>query len=426
MIALFPIIPLFFSKGLLFIDVDGIPVISFYRLYVLSLLGVTLILIIQNKLVFSRSFQLKLINPLLVLVLAYFLVFLFNINTKHSGVVVLISFVIEVLIPVILFVAVIERMAYSEYLLWFKAYVVIYTSVGLYGIITYFLDFNPYVGILESTLKTGRVLVHTYAETLRGTRAQGTLYHPINFGALMVFGFALLFSLNYIERMRVLYLWVFSSSLLLAIFLTNSRSPLIFGLFYILLQSTHLKIHKKIWFYSAVILFFFISLSSSNYLSSKVDSILVIFFPDIGENMYGSTLEMRMLQFYASLKYFLQSPFFGNGLEFSRFLILNKIESDIYNTESLIFILMINFGLVGIFAYLYFFYSLYNINKNIAGLKIVNFSFCQSLLLGYVVFIISTGFVETLYTFLFVYFSIFYLLKKHSELNLNTGVRFGN
>lgn len=428
MIALFPIIPLFFSKGFLFIDIDGIPVISFYRLYVLSLLGVTLILIIQNKLILSRSFRFNLIKPLFVLAFTYFLVFLLNINTKYSGGVVLLSFVIEVLIPVILFVSVIERMAYSEYLLWFKAYVAIYISVAMYGIIAYYLDFNPFVGMLESTLKTGRVLVHTYAETLRGTRAQGTVYHPINFGALMVFGLALLFSLNHVKRIKVLYLCVFTASFFLAIFVSNSRTPLVFGLFFILFQSLYLNANKKFWIYSAAIVFFFALLSTSNYFSSKVESVLVIFFPDAGENMHGSTLDMRVLQFYVSLKYFLQSPVFGNGLEFSRFLILDEVEADLYNTESLFFLLMINFGLVGIFAYSYFFYGLYNIKKEIVGLNRTCFSLCLSLLLGYILFVIATGFVETLYTFVFIYFSIFFLLKKYSDINLklNSGACYGN
>lgn len=428
MIAIFPVIPLFLSKGFLFIDIGGVPVISFYRLYVFSLIGVTLIQILQNKLILRSKLLPTLIRPLLVLAFTYFLVFMSNINTIYSGGVVLLSFVIDVLIPVILFVSIIERMSYNEYLSWFKAYIIIYISVAVYGIVAYILGFNPFVELLESTLKTGRVLVHTYAETLRGARAQGTVYHPINFGALMVFGLALLFCLNHVKKIKILYLWSIIICFFIAIFMSNSRTPLAFGLCFIVIQSLYLNANKKFLVYTASIISLLVLASTSNYIAVKIESLLVIFFPDMGENMNGSTLNMRTLQFYVSLKYFLQSPLFGNGLEFSRYLISSQVETELYNSESLFFVLMINFGLVGILGYSHFFYAIYNLKKQIVGLNRAHSSLFFSLILGYLVFVIATGLLETLYTFIFVYFSIFFLFKKYNENTpkLDYSVCYGN
>ena len=64
----------------------------------------------------------------------------------------------------------------------------------------------------------------------------------------------------------------------------------------------------------------------------------------------GSSTEMRMVQFSIALRFFLQSPLFGQGMEFNPTLFYNEF----YGGESVWLPLLANQGMVGLTGYLFY------------------------------------------------------------------------
>jgi hypothetical protein len=417
MILLLPVIPLFLSKGFLLIDNNSMPVISFYRFYIFSLMVSSVIFTLQNKTKFFHP-DLILIKALFFLLATYILVFLANINGPHAGGNLVLAFFIEVFIPSLLLINLVSELEYVRLMKWVKSYMYIYLCVAIYGVVCYLIDFNPFIIFIDSTLVTDRVTVHTYADTLRGLRAQGTVYHPINFGALMVFGVAvtlLLRKLGLINRPLCIFTILF---FFIAIFFTNSRTPLVFAIVLLLYYSFYLNIYKKFLSYILILLIFSIGILSSEYIYEKVASIMVIFLPDSSQNMNGSSLDMRLSQLLISIKFYLESPILGNGLGFARSLVSSGMQEDMYNNESIIFILLLNFGAVGFISYIYLFLIQYlSINKIAIDVDLKGL--VKGFIVGYLVFIISTGTVETLYTYLFVFIVMYFSVIKYSMSKTN-------
>ena len=182
MILLLPVIPLLFSKGFLFLDVNGLPVISFYRVYIFSLIISSIIFFLQNKTRYFRP-NLILIKPICFLMATYILVYLANISTPYAGGSALISFFVGVFVPSLLLINLVSELKYETLMKWVKVYMYIYLCVAIYGDVCYLIDFNPFVMIMKSTIINVSVLFHTYGARLRELRDQGTVFHPINFGA---------------------------------------------------------------------------------------------------------------------------------------------------------------------------------------------------------------------------------------------------
>jgi hypothetical protein len=414
MILLLPVIPLFFSKGLLFLDINSIPVISFYRLYVLSLIISSVIFFLQKK---QRFFLLSisLIKPLFFLMATYILVFLANITGAYAGGNTLLSFFFEVFAPSLLLINLVSELKYEILTKWLKLYMYIYLFVAVYGVVCYLIDFNPFVIFMESTIKSNRVLVHTYADTLRGIRAQGTVYHPINFGALMGFGIAitlLLRKLSLINRFICLFTVL---TFFIAILFSNSRTPVLCAIVFLLYYSLYLGAYKKFFSYILILLICTVGILTSEYIYEKFTSIMVLFFPDSGTNMHGSSFDMRFGQLILSIKYFLQSPILGNGLDFVRALVSDGREEDLYNTESIIFILLINFGVFGFFSHIYLFsIQFFSVDKTAIDGELKGL--LKAFVVSYVLFIVATGIVATLYTYLFVFIVLYFTVIKYSML----------
>ena len=243
-ILLLPVVPLFFSKGLLFVDHFAIPVISFYRLYVFCLILSYLIhFIVNRKITISYS---QLYKPLFILTGSYCLILFANLNDSTSGTVVLMSFLIDVLFPSLLLINIVTNLNKLSLTRWLKFYMYTYVCVAIYGIISYLIEFNPFVILMESTIYTDRVKVHTYSDTIRGLRAQGTVYHPMNFGALMVFGILMSIVMRKFKIINPFCYVFILVSFLTAIYVTNSRSPIIFLFFFLLFSSLSLSLIKKI------------------------------------------------------------------------------------------------------------------------------------------------------------------------------------
>ncbi|OKP29582.1 O-antigen ligase family protein [Serratia fonticola] len=299
-----------------------------------------------------------------------------------------------------------------------KKYTAFYCLLAIYGTVCYLINYNPYIEFIESTTQTGRVLARTYADTLRGIRAQGTISHPITYGALLVIGLLTYYTIKLSKKKFIikdyLKIIIITVVIMLSVLLTNSRSPLIFFGIAVLIFATMQGLAKSLKSIIVLLMIFVITFSVSDVFRDKVYSVVNIFNPEVGQDMNGSDLAMRGGQLAVSMKYLLISPVWGNGLDATRNIVSSEQEEDLYNSESILFRLMIDQGGLGLIAYSLFFIALY---KKVA-LYISNASARKMYLgfiVGYIIFTISTGIMDTLQNMMFMVCFIYYYFRSISN-----------
>jgi O-antigen ligase len=284
----------------------------------------------------------------------------------------------------------------------------------MYGTLCYLIGHNPYIDFIQSTNHTDRILAQTYEDTLRGARAQGTLSHPITYGALLAITLLTYYTvkLNKVKFALLDYAKVtfITTIIVTGILFTNSRSPLILFLVPVITFATTLRFVKAFKSIIGITLIFVIAFSASEVVRDKTYSIVNIFNPEVGEDMKGSDLAMRGGQLSVATRYFFESPIWGMGLDATRNIISSGKEPDLYNSESIIFRLLIDQGSLGIISYALFFIVAYRKTSqhmaNIASRRMY-----LGTMIGYIIFIISTGFVDTLQNTVFMLCITYYIFK---------------
>jgi hypothetical protein len=399
----FPFWYALFPKGFLLLDFSGIPVVTMYRFICIMLFVAMTVLETRRRSHWIKSCPLFL--PLLLLFISAALSLLLNILSPDAGALQVFNLFNEIVVPVSAFNYYFAKLSKEEQHKYFRSLLLFYGVIAAYAAVTFLLDFNPYILFMESTTQTGRVQVQTYAETLRGLRAQGTISHPITFGAAIVL--VLLASAAVSLDRRRIGRRIFSARwgvlcatfIIFAMMLTKSRSPIILlgiaGIYTVFTSSVVTSyIYIMIGSFLLALSYFFIP-----GVSDIVLSVVNIFIPSVGEAQHGSSLEMRQLQMAVALKYFLASPFAGNGLEATRNIVASGTEPDLYNSESLLFSVLINQGLVGLIVYIFLFIFLFvKVVKGVPGKNIR--AVINGIVCGYLVFVLATGVMETLAIFL--------------------------
>lgn len=412
-VLLLPVVPLFLSKGFLFLDITNIPIVSFYKLYCLTILVVWVLYSLQKRRSVIPFVSNHVYIGVLSLGLLHLITFVMNPDVFSESLKMLLSFLLDILIPTVIFIQVLSRMNHKELSMWAKMYVFTYMLIAIYAVISYLINYNFFIEFIEKTIKTGRVVVHTYAGTLRGVRAQGTVSHPITFGALMVMIVPVALALLNFKKLSVLFFVSLLIVITVALLYTNSRTPLLFLFVFIGLYLIQLPLQIKFKYIFLSVFGGFLLFYGSDLVNEKVIAIVNIFNPQIGEDAHGSSLDMRYMQFDTSLKYFFMSPFFGNGLSFSRGLIAAGTESTLQNMESLVFIILINFGALGAIFYSVFFSNLYffkRLDINTGSID-YNIFLLKAFTISYLLFVLATGWVDTFHSFIFVYSFIYFFYK---------------
>ena len=154
-------------------------------------------------------------------------------------------------------------------------------------------------------------MARTYADTLRGMRAQGTTSHPITYGALV----AIMLLTYYVARLcgqvrmrDMMAMAAVSGCIIISMLFTNSRSPLMLYFFALLVFGVSVGIVRSLKYSLLGGMAFVIALATSNVFLEKVLSVVNIFDASVGAEQNGSDLAMRAGQFAVSLSYFWQSP----------------------------------------------------------------------------------------------------------------------
>ena len=195
----------------------------------------------------------------------------------------------------------------------------------------------------------------------------------------------------------------------------GSRSVLLPGiLFYILFISSENKGTSKVISFMVFVFFtgiYIILGGKGTYLYNMIISI----FDSNNLNMGGSSVDLRMNQLAAATELFSRSPITGNGPQYLSSLSEgSELRSAMLGSESYIFKLLIENGIIGLATNLYFFIGVFRIaNKDHVRLKA---NMLKCITGAFLLFSISTGTQGAWYVFLPI---LAYSLTKNNVVNGN-------
>jgi uncharacterized membrane protein len=411
-VLLIPVWTTLTPKALLLVDTPSIPAISLYKFYCLALIGSYFIRVVCHRK--NRAYKKPFSRGFIALFIPAAISVLLNITSNNAGILTLTAFFIEVIMPTTIFCHYLSQTPLHKLHALIKKYIVFYCLLALYGTICYLTGHNPYIEFIQSTNHTDRILAQTYEETLRGARAQGTISHPITYGALLVITFLTYLTVKLNKRILAssdyLKIGMVTAIIVTGILFTNSRSPLILFVVPVAIFATMQGFVKAFKSVLSITLIFVIAFSASDVVREKTYSVVNIFNPNVGEDMKGSDLAMRGGQLAVATRYFFDSPIWGLGLDATRNIVSSGKEPDLYNSESIIFRLLIDQGALGIMSYALFFLVLYKKTAQHIS-SIASRRLYLGTIVGYVIFIISTGFVDTLQNTLFMLCITYYVFK---------------
>ena len=139
--------------------------------------------------------------------------------------------------------------------------------------------------------------------------------------------------------------------------------------------------------------FAFVSISlTGDFFSEVLNSFVNV------EDVGGSSVDQRGLQFLVAYKYWMNAPFVGNGLDYTDFLVSENV--GLLGAESIVFRLLIDRGLVGFLSFFFlYFYSCMRLSKmGYASFVFILLGFC----FGKIVSLLYT--LEEAYVFAYVVF----------------------
>jgi O-antigen ligase len=418
------------------INRPGLPLMSVSRFYIIFWLFIFYLNFIvtknknlNKKLSNIKNEQYPFIIPYVVLSISLLLVSIFS-NDIGISVQAWIALLSESLIP--------------SYLIWisfynsdeiikvFKTIIISFVLIAIYGIISDHLSFNPVINYVQTHFENdSRTLVITYDNYMRlgvSGRSQSIFYHPLQYSCFLCFILCILFQLNkhmlaFDKKSTVIFLLVFIYSLLLV----RSRSPIVFLLVAGFMYLFILKSVKTIWTISLAVMLIIIFLYFQNRIfdNAYVTLLISIFQEFIGHEslVRGSSLIDRIYKFNATFDIFSIHPLLGHGLGSMRSMVFSA-KYGINGAESFVFELLIESGLIGVFAYVFFYTFLikyfWNFSKFSTDLLFTKFSILSiALILGYLSFIIVTGRMNTFnYFIVLITLTAKYLSCKSKENNI--------
>lgn len=245
-----------------------------------------------------------------------------------------------------------------------KWFTVAFFFICIYGLYEHKIQSNPLVEYEASLIgDIDRAIDWTYdADVERGYRTQSVFEHAIgagvNWALYIVFILSLYINYKYpIKYKKLTFLTVLLS--FMCLFFTNSRGPIVF-LIFSGASLINIKNLRGYIFIIGVVISIVILLP---YLSEYIDNIVSIFDSKVQEQVGGSNAEMRFMQMSAALELMKESPIVGWGFKFMNVL-NNSLTTALLGLESMWIRIMVQFGIIGIIANVYYaYYSLIKIPK---------------------------------------------------------------
>ena len=264
-------------------------------------------------------------------------------------------------------------------------------------------------------------------------RVSSLFTNPFDYGyinlVIFLYFMYLYISKQYSNKLLVLLALIMSAWAVIFCGCRTVLLTLILSIIIFLLYNYNLKKTSKYIFISIIL--FIIFYFTIPFLREITDAIISLFNSQGGTSVQGSSIDMRLTQLYGSIEYFLQSPLFGNGFEYINEGLgwqdfdQSKMNTDMYGFESIIFVLLIERGLIGIIAYIYFAIKVYEYINKKKNIDRTCAAFGFSVFSAYLIFSILTGELLSLpITLFFLGITIKHLDIK-SKL-LNTTIKNGN
>ena len=312
---------------------------------------------------------------------------------------------------------------------------IIAISCGIYGIISYYINFNPYItGI--SILYTGEEeAASSFIEEIRAGlsgRAYGTTLHPLAWGQLWIL--MTVFAITNKCRIHYLLFYPLITIGFYNIVLSGSRSALIalvFSLIIFMFTVKKLSLIKGLFALCIALLFVFLlcgNLKTNNEMINYVKASFFFWDDSYAKdaNITGSGANMRRNQFEIASGIALNNPF-GIGYDYQLYSLKEgkEIDSGLLGLESVIFKIMVEQGVIGLIASLVCIWLLVsqilNKGKTIEP-KLKYLSFCG----GYLLNICFTGLQGENWQLFLIFSILYYYLfsnnSSHSKIMSNLAI----
>nr|WP_294795875.1 O-antigen ligase family protein [uncultured Mucilaginibacter sp.] len=300
--------------------------------------------------------------------------------------------------------------AKSNYLKIYKTLLIFMSAACLYALFNMVTKSNPYnTDISQKYRLTDFAFNYMHSDDGR-FRISSFMYHPFYFAIfsyfMILFGLFFYTEKNAIKFNRTVLLALLILFCLVLVF-TDSRTVQILFVgsvvIYLFVLTSNLKRSITATLIAPVVIALVMQIPA---VSGYVDKLSDIFLTG-GEKVEGSNVNMRAEQLAVSTVYFIKSPIVGNGFDYITETIgyasdKNKSRSDeaAYGFESYFYTIIIEQGILGVLAHIVLFYALikYHIkNAYSTNGRLRNFIFINLLIIvGYIVFIMATGTLNTM------------------------------
>lgn len=303
--------------------------------------------------------------------------------------------------------------------------------IGLYGLYCYVTLTNPYVSLMN-LIYSPKINALGFMEEKRAGiagRIQGTMLHPLIWGgACMLLFYFMLLPVKKFPRYIGIALLVL---LFINVVFSGSRAALLallmgIGYFFVI-SNIRLKLR-----FVAYALTLFSMLTALIYLVpsfNKYEAFFestIFFWDDTYQKtgaIRGSTSSLRINQLYGSFDMIESAPIFGLGQGYTAFYSATYgIHPILAGFESVVFMALIETGIVGLLVWTSFFISLFwlirHLRKKIKPSSPFDAMLLRTFLAAYCVFIVFTGIQSTFYIFL-----VLFLIQLKNLIVKNNPVR---
>lgn len=245
-----------------------------------------------------------------------------------------------------------------------KGFSYVFIVLGFYGFYEKFTGMNPLVEYEISLNPAYRVIEWKYSDVgrLGMGRIRSAILHAIGFGVYL--GIIISFYLFIQRKFKNLwemhsYLKVLLSFLCITcLFFTNSRSPII----YLLISIFPIFDFKDKRTYQTFFIAILGLMLAWNFIEPYSDNLISLYNMSVAEEVGGSSMGMRKIQFAATFDIFSRSPFIGLGIK-----VMDKLygrASGLLGAESVWISLLIERGILGVISYISLIISIAKIGKN--------------------------------------------------------------
>jgi hypothetical protein len=267
----------------------------------------------------------------------------------------------------------------------------------IYGVYCFVTGTNPYITSLSLLFNT-KDNNEVFSEMERGGligKIQSTTSHPMLWSAILSMTLFASY-VFWINKKNYTY-FIFLVVLIFNLFVCNVRTGIISAILGVALLFTHFSTRAKLISLSIIVFVLMLSIDTSLFgrYQPFIDSI--IYFNDPNQSVGGSSLEMRLIQLGGAVSLWDQGGIvFGNGFGWcGNYYALYGDHPILLGFESIIYVLLIENGLLGVFMYGFLYFSLYKINWNLyvslTKRQKTEFWLINSFITSYIIFIIITG-----------------------------------